>query len=65
MRSWLCPAPRPPSVIRIRLEGLKGQQLAVLLKTVLDRCQNDLESGAMVVVTEVGIRIRHLPLVRF
>jgi len=52
-------------VIRIRLEGLKGQQLAVLLKTVLDRCQNDLESGAMVVVTEVGIRIRHLPLVRF
>jgi predicted nuclease of predicted toxin-antitoxin system len=53
-----------PSVIRIRLEGLGGQELASLLTTVLGRCGEDLNSGAMVVVAESGIRIRRLPLVR-
>lgn len=53
-----------PSVIRIRIEGLKAKQLADLLVRVLDRCGDELKSGAMVTVTESSVRIRHLPLVR-
>jgi predicted nuclease of predicted toxin-antitoxin system len=53
-----------PSVIRIRMEGLKGQQLADLLFRVLEQCGDDLKSGAMVTVTESSVRIRHLPLIR-
>jgi predicted nuclease of predicted toxin-antitoxin system len=53
-----------PSVIRIRIEGLKAKQLADLLVRVLEQCREDLKSGAMVTVTESSIRIRHLPLVR-
>jgi len=51
-----------PSVIRIRIEGLKAEQLAMLLRGVLEQCGDDLKSGAMVTVTESGIRIRRLPL---
>ena len=53
-----------PSVIRIRIEGLKAKQLADLLVRVLEQCDDDLKSGAMVTVTESSVRIRHLPLVR-
>jgi predicted nuclease of predicted toxin-antitoxin system len=53
-----------PSVIRIRIEGLKAKQLAELLVRVLEQCGEDLKSGAMVTVTESSVRIRHLPLVR-
>ena len=51
-----------PSVIRIRIEGLRGENLARLLVTVLQVCTDDLLQGAMVSVTENGIRIRHLPV---
>ncbi len=53
-----------PSVIRIRIEGLKAEQLADLLVRVLEQAGDDLKSGAMVTVTESSVRIRHLPLVR-
>jgi len=53
-----------PSVIRIRIEGLKAKQLADLLVRVLEQCGDELKSGAMVAVTESGIRIRHLLPVR-
>ncbi len=53
-----------PSVIRIRIEGLQAGQLADLLALVLERCQDDLESGAMVTVTESRVRVRRLPLDR-
>jgi predicted nuclease of predicted toxin-antitoxin system len=53
-----------PSVIRIRIEGLKAKQLADLLVRVLEQCREDLKSGAMVTVTESSVRIRHLPLIR-
>lgn len=53
-----------PSVIRIRMEGLRGEDFARLLVDVLEICRDDLAYGAMVTVTENGIRIRKLPLVR-
>jgi predicted nuclease of predicted toxin-antitoxin system len=53
-----------PSVIRVRIEGLRGQELANLLVTVLKVCKDDLNNGAMVSVTETGFRIRRLPLLR-
>ena len=54
-----------PSVIRIRIEGLKAEQLAMLLRGVLEQCGEDLIAGAMVTITESGIRLRRLPLLRF
>jgi predicted nuclease of predicted toxin-antitoxin system len=53
-----------PSVIRVRIEGLGGEELASLLVTVLKVCKDDLHKGAMVSVTENGFRIRQLPLLR-
>ena len=51
-----------PSVIRIRIESLRGEALAKLLFSVLQICSNDLLKGAMVSVTENGIRIHRLPI---
>jgi predicted nuclease of predicted toxin-antitoxin system len=51
-----------PSVIRIRMEGLQGQELAELLTTVLAHSATELESGAAVTVQPGRIRIRLLPL---
>jgi predicted nuclease of predicted toxin-antitoxin system len=53
-----------PSVIRIRIEGLRGENLARLLVSVIEICDDDLLKGAMVSVTENGVRIRRLPLFR-
>ncbi len=51
-----------PSVIRVRIEGLYGRKAAGLIQTVLTRCGEDLERGAMVTVQPRRIRIRRLPL---
>jgi predicted nuclease of predicted toxin-antitoxin system len=51
-----------PSVIRIRIEGLKGDRLAALLQTVLSQCANDLAKGAAITVQEGRIRVRLLPI---
>ena len=53
-----------PSVIRIRIEGLRAEDLAALLVDVLKVCRDDLMKGAVVSVTEGGVRIRKLPLLR-
>jgi len=53
-----------PSVIRIRIEGLRAEGLARLLLDVLKVSRDDLMEGAMVSVTENGIRIRQLPVFR-
>ena len=51
-----------PSVIRLRIEGLRAAPLAKLVQTILDRCRDDLAKGALVSVTEDHIRIHHLPI---
>lgn len=51
-----------PSVIRIRLEGLKAPACAALIKTVISQCLQDLEQGCVVTVQDQRIRIRRLPL---
>lgn len=51
-----------PSVVRIRIEGLRADALVGLLRDVLSRCEGDLEQGAVVTVQPAAIRIRRLPL---
>jgi predicted nuclease of predicted toxin-antitoxin system len=53
-----------PSVIRVRIEGLGAEGLARLLVNVLEICEEDVKRGAVVSVTEAGVRIRQLPLLR-
>jgi len=53
-----------PSVIRIRIEGLRGPELAALIQRAAEACRIDLEGGAMVTVDERGVRVRGLPIVR-
>jgi predicted nuclease of predicted toxin-antitoxin system len=51
-----------PSVVRIRIEGLRAEQIARLVHIVIQRCREELEQGAMVSVTEKRIRVRGLPV---
>ena len=53
-----------PSVVRIRVEGLRGEQLAELIERVISLCKADLLAGAMVTVDDRSVRVRALPLVR-
>lgn len=52
-----------PSVIRIRIEGLKGADVATILEAVIADASTELIAGAAVTVTRSGIRIRLLPLI--
>jgi len=51
-----------PSTIRIRIEGLTAEPLAELVRLVLERCREDLTTGAMVSVTKHQVRIHRLPI---
>jgi len=51
-----------PSIIRIRIEGLKADPLAALLGTVIANCREEIERGSLVSVTPGRLRIRTLPL---
>ncbi len=53
-----------PSVVRIRIEGLKGEETAALLAQVLSVARAELEVGAVVSVTARRIRVRLLPIGR-
>lgn len=54
---------KKPSVIRIRIEGLKSKELSGIIKTVFKSAHNELEKGAAISVTDKGIRVHNLPLV--
>ena len=51
-----------PSVIRIRIEGLRDSDLAALIRHVLGSIEEDLMRGSAVTVTVTSIRLRALPL---
>ena len=51
-----------PSVVRIRIEGLRAEAAAGLLQSVLEQCRDDLTAGAVVSVEEDRIRTRRLPI---
>jgi len=51
-----------PSVVRIRIEGLKGEPLAAIVQRVLTVAGTELEAGAVVSVTTDRIRVRRLPI---
>lgn len=53
-----------PSVVRIRIEGLKGEQTAALLGQVLAVAIAEIGAGAAVSVTARRIRVRLLPIGR-
>jgi predicted nuclease of predicted toxin-antitoxin system len=51
-----------PSVVRIRLEGLRDQALADLIRRVVGTTSDDLAQGSAVTVSAKSIRIHRLPL---
>jgi predicted nuclease of predicted toxin-antitoxin system len=51
-----------PSVIRLRVEGLRGKEAAGLIKAVLTQCSKELVHGALVTVQPRRTRIHLLPL---
>jgi predicted nuclease of predicted toxin-antitoxin system len=53
-----------PSVVRIRIERLKGDQVAAILLQVISAARAELEAGAVVSVTPGRIRVRALPIGR-
>ncbi len=55
---------RVPSAMRIRIQGLRGDDLARLIEQVLPLCEEELRSGALVSIDGRTVRVRRLPLVR-
>jgi predicted nuclease of predicted toxin-antitoxin system len=57
-------ARKSPSVVRIRIEGLKADELAALLQRLWARFESALDKGALVTATPSSVRVRHLPIER-
>lgn len=51
-----------PSIVSIRLAKPHPERVSQLLLHVLPQLEKDLKKGAVVSVTERGIRVRHLPI---
>ncbi|MCF6335004.1 MAG: DUF5615 family PIN-like protein [Spirochaetales bacterium] len=51
-----------PSVIRIRIEGLKSKELSKIIQNTLILAEEEIEKGAAISVDTKGIRIHKLPL---
>jgi predicted nuclease of predicted toxin-antitoxin system len=51
-----------PSVVRVRIEGLRAPEMATLIQRTLDSCEPELKAGAAVSVTPSGIRVKRLPI---
>jgi len=49
-----------PSVMRLRLEGLRGAELADLVEQVFTTVENDLRQGALVTVNAKTIRVHRI-----
>ena len=53
-----------PSVVRLRMEGLKGDDLAMLMRRLWPKIAAAMSGGAMVTVTRGAVRIKRLPVER-
>ncbi len=53
-----------PSVLRIRMEGQKADQVALLIERVLALASDELKQGAMITVAAGNIRIKLLPVAK-
>ena len=51
-----------PSVLRIRMEGLKANQVAALVERVLALASDELEQRAMITLADGKVRIKLLPV---
>jgi predicted nuclease of predicted toxin-antitoxin system len=51
-----------PSVIRLRIEGLRASELVDALAPVVEQCADQLEKGALVTIDERRVRVRLLPV---
>ena len=52
-----------PSVIRIRIQGLKGEYAARIIQQVIEATEHDLAAGAAVTVTDRRVAVKRLPLI--
>lgn len=52
-----------PSIVSIRIEGLRAQPLAGLLRALLVERSVELEQGALLTVQPKRVRIRYLPII--
>jgi predicted nuclease of predicted toxin-antitoxin system len=53
-----------PSAIRLRMQGLKGPEVARLLLDVLSAREAQLAAGALITVQHGRLRLRSLPVAR-
>jgi predicted nuclease of predicted toxin-antitoxin system len=53
-----------PSVIRVRIVGLKSERLTEILLGVLQEFESELQAGACISVLPRRVRVRQLPLKR-
>lgn len=53
-----------PSAIRLRVQGLKGPEVARLLLDILSTREAQLTAGALVTVQHGRLRLRNLPVAR-
>ncbi|MDP2851876.1 MAG: DUF5615 family PIN-like protein [Gallionella sp.] len=53
-----------PSVVRLRIEGLKGGDLAMLIQRLWPKISAAMSGGAMVTVTRGAVRVKLLPVER-
>jgi predicted nuclease of predicted toxin-antitoxin system len=52
-----------PTVIRLRIEGLKGEAFAQLLIAVWPQISSHVDPGAvMITITDSNVRVRSLPI---
>lgn len=51
-----------PTVIRVRIEGLRAEAMTRLLARVLDQLATDIANGALITIDDHGARVRALPL---